>query len=223
MILQKMHMKKKKTKTTSKRPLTRSYRSDVREESAQRTTELILNAVEARLLAGDWALSYAALAREARVSVPTVYRHFPTKTALYERFAEREGKRVGAIMSGPTTLEHLPAVTKEFCRQFIGRIPSHDKAERWEFSRAGTVPRRRKLLSALIDDELPDLDDANREIVLDCAIVLLSSAMGEAFRGYLQVDADQMATRMTFALEALFTHARTLVGDNSAPPARRST
>lgn len=73
--------------TTS--PKRREYSSRLREEQAEQTRERILESVAAMLRAGDLEeISFASVARNAGVSVPTVYRYFPSRDALFEGVQE---------------------------------------------------------------------------------------------------------------------------------------
>src|SRR5688572_15008779 len=62
----------------------RSYRSQLRAEQAEATRARILDATGPLMARGVASLSIPAVAREAGVSVPTVYRHFATKQQLIE-------------------------------------------------------------------------------------------------------------------------------------------
>lgn len=78
----------------------RQYVSPLRAEQAQRTRDLILDAFTALLddrRADD--ITTREIAERAGVSAPTVYRHFPDRTALLEGLSGRIGARMG--MPGP--------------------------------------------------------------------------------------------------------------------------
>jgi AcrR family transcriptional regulator len=63
----------------------RTYSSKLREEQAEQTRERILAAVGELLRRGEIEeLSFASVAKGAGVSVPTVYRYFPNRRALFE-------------------------------------------------------------------------------------------------------------------------------------------
>src|SRR6266511_4254163 len=64
-----------------KRP-TRAYDNELRAEQAEGTRRKILDALVRTMGRGVAGLSIPAVAREAGVSVPTVYRHFKSKAAL---------------------------------------------------------------------------------------------------------------------------------------------
>src|SRR3989337_1926667 len=73
----------------------RAYRSELREEHAEETRARILDATMRVIATGVASVSVPAVAREAGVSVPTVYRHFRTKrellAAVYPHAARRAG------------------------------------------------------------------------------------------------------------------------------------
>src|SRR4051794_25144774 len=87
---------------------TRRYTNTRREQQAAQTRELILGAV-VRVLAGGLAdVSVPAIAREAGVSVRTVYRHFPTKRDLLLALGEHMDRQAGYEMEPrPRTLDEL--------------------------------------------------------------------------------------------------------------------
>src|SRR5438093_9681250 len=65
----------------------RSYESPLREEQAEVTRRRILDALVRTMAKGVAGLSVPAVAAEAGVSVPTVYRHFRTKADLVAALA----------------------------------------------------------------------------------------------------------------------------------------
>jgi AcrR family transcriptional regulator len=91
----------------------RKYESPIRDARAEETRERLM-AVARELLeqGGLDALTLPRLAKAAGVSVPTVYRHFPTMDALIEAFLvwirERVGQTRERLMAPPDTLPELP-------------------------------------------------------------------------------------------------------------------
>lgn len=200
---------KKRTESELSR---REYRSELRAEQARATRERILDAALELLRSGAREMSYASLAKTARVSVPTIYRHFPTRPELFEAIYVR------TEATGVSTQE----VEQDFhgsLRKFFARFDDpegvHARATRlnavWEFSRATTVPRRKAWCEATISRQLPGLPEPQRTLLLDLCVVLLSSAMVEAHRGYLDRSGVETAERVQFALDALFAHAATFL------------
>lgn len=191
----------------------RSYRSELRADQARATRARIIDAVKTLIGEGNRELAYTQIAKAARVSVPTVYRHFPTRPELFEGlYAAVELTQV------PTDASFSDADMLHYVRAFFQRFDDPDgvyaKSTRlnamWEFSRATTVPRRRALLDAYIANRAPHLEEPQRTWLLDLGVVLFSSAMSEAMRGYLDRTGVETADRVLFAFDALFTHANSL-------------
>lgn len=67
----------------------RTYRSELRLAQAAATRHRILDAITALMKDRPDQLSIAGIARAARVSLPTVHRHFPTRRDLFEAYSLR--------------------------------------------------------------------------------------------------------------------------------------
>src|ERR1700743_1770188 len=64
---------------------------------AQRNRELVLEAAKAVFSAGGPDASLEAVARRAGVGIGTLYRHFPTREALFEAVYRREVEQLGEL------------------------------------------------------------------------------------------------------------------------------
>src|ERR1700751_2918754 len=64
---------------------------------AQRNRERVLEAAKAVFSAGGPEASLEAVARRAGVGIGTLYRHFPTREALYEAVYRREVDQLGDL------------------------------------------------------------------------------------------------------------------------------
>ena len=84
----------------------RTYSSPLRQNQAQRTRDLVLDALT-ELLATHRVdeVSTKQIAERARVSQPTVYRHFPDRAALVKGLTDRIEKMADSGMPEPETLE----------------------------------------------------------------------------------------------------------------------
>src|SRR5262245_50282860 len=110
MLALRTHMK---AKTNSPRK-PRIYRSPLREERAAQTRERILEGL-VRVMAknGIAELSIPLIAREAGVSIPSVYRYFPTKrdlVAALDEYAHRKGSFTFAEYPAMETPEDLAKI-----------------------------------------------------------------------------------------------------------------
>ena len=99
---------------------TRPYESPLRAEQLEQTRLRILEAM-ADVLADEEVeeVTVPLVAMRARVSVRTVYRHFPTKEALFDAFGEwgEEHLRL-ALLSYPETLDEL----REMAPALVSRV-----------------------------------------------------------------------------------------------------
>src|SRR5215213_3837809 len=99
----------KKETSTSSRPLCT--------EKKERTHERILGAAAEQLLEeGIEELSLPRAAKRARVSVPTVYRHFPTQEMLMRELTEWVGRRIN--------IDEVPENVDEFT-EWVPRLFAH--------------------------------------------------------------------------------------------------
>lgn len=202
----------KKTKT--RRPRKRRYESPLRREHTEATSHAILDAAVDLARAGDSEVSFVRIARAAHISTPTVYRHFATKDDLIRALIERTNRRV---YGSETTfevagLDDLERFIRPFFRRFDDpkdEVHAKRLGVMWEISRAHTVPQRRDGFSRLLDQLAPGVPEPERTHIVDLCIVLASSAMGEALRGYLDSSGDEISDRVLLALRALIEHART--------------
>lgn len=199
---------------TPRKKRTRKYESELRNEHAQRTADQILDAVGQVVSRGARTLSYAAIAKEARTSVPTVYRHFPKQSDLFTAFAARQSRDTmgdHAELKVSDYPEHIVKFyarfddDKDLLRQQGGRVHVA-----WEFSRVATVPTRRLYIGKLLDEVAPHLPTRDREMIIEIGIVVFSSVIGEAFRGYLELSGKEIADRVAYLLELILSHAKNL-------------
>src|SRR5262245_20247323 len=94
----------------------RAYSSSIRDAQVEQTRAHLLDTARALLAEGGLdALTLPKLAQAAGVSVPTVYRHFPTVDDLTRAFLESLRPRVGQTLERqlPEDPGRLPALPRE--------------------------------------------------------------------------------------------------------------
>src|SRR5438270_11287482 len=92
------------------------YSSRLRQEQMERTREQIMEALIRVMANGIVEVSIPAVAREAGVSVPTVYRYFRTKRELIEALGGYTLKKLGVNASGfrfPQSPEEFASMVRD--------------------------------------------------------------------------------------------------------------
>jgi AcrR family transcriptional regulator len=144
-------------------PVSRTYKSPLREEQAEQTRERLLETLT-EVLAGsasDDDVTVALVAERAKVSVRTAYRYFPTKEAMFDEFNEWIRKRIG-MPPMPTSIEGLPDMAARLLTSFDENQTLMRASRR---SRASAeVKRRRKLeqvgaVRKAVEKFAPSFDD----------------------------------------------------------------
>jgi AcrR family transcriptional regulator len=191
----------------------RQYHSQLREQNAGQTRDRILEAT-LRLMAGGLAsISVPAIAREAGVSVPTVYRHFGTKgallSALYPHFARRTG--LDAV-SDPTSLEEL----RGGIRAYFERLDALGDLARAAYAspiadevRHATMRRRVQRIQRVADSIRPKLAKAHRDRITRLLVVLTSSSALRMWRDHLGASVEDAANDIDWVVRAAIAAATT--------------
>lgn len=195
--------------TSRKRaPRRRGYDSPLRAEQAATTRRRILDGVLAAAASGG-DLEIPALAKAIHVSVPTIYRHFPSRADLLRATVEHVEAAVGPTPHDP---EDLVAVVRAFferraaIERRLGPIADHPIA--WELRRTVTVPLRRAWAEQMLRKHVGPLSPERRRVLVDLLVVLVSSTTAAAFARYVDCTPAQTAQRVQWAIDAFFEHAR---------------
>src|SRR5829696_9175102 len=146
---------------------TRTYDSPLRAEQMERTRERILEAAAEQLLEeGLEELSLPRAAQRARVSVPTIYRHFSTKEALMQELTDWVDRKL-KLSEVPESIDEFT----EYMPRFFAYLDENEPLVRARLlSRVhrqihqDTRHRRDKLVEKAMEDVTARLDplDARR-------------------------------------------------------------
>jgi AcrR family transcriptional regulator len=142
---------------------------------ARRNREALLNAAREAFQGGELNIQVEEIARRAKVSVGTLYRHFDTREAVIEAVYRRE---IDELCSAPTLLlaEHAP---DESLRRFLLLMIDH----------ASGGKGMTAALKSIMATDLPVFDDA-RQNLSDALDEVLSAAIAA---GLIRADADGRA------------------------------
>jgi AcrR family transcriptional regulator len=190
----------------------RSYQSELRAEHAEETRRRILDASLRVAATGLASLSVPAVAREAGVSVPTVYRHFGTKADLLAQMYPHAARRAGLDrVPDPSTVGDVQGLV----RAVIERLDAMDDVSRAALAspiadevRHATMPSRYARVRRLCESIEPPLSSADLDRITRLLVVLISSSALRTWRDHLGVSADQAAADVDWILRAAIAAAR---------------
>ena len=190
----------------------RHYESQLRDEQAEATRERILEATGRVLAGGIAGISIPAIAREAGVSIATVYRIFGTKRGLIEAIYPYSVRRANrGELTVPTSFEEF----REGLRNLFDRVDSMDAVTRAAVASRGaeevrhaTMGRRLEIANKIVDALAPGLEGRGRERVLRLVVVLATTASLRMWRDHLEVPVDEAIDDIEWTFRAAVTAAR---------------
>lgn len=189
----------------------REYRSELRAEQAAETRKRILDATVRVIATGIASLSIPAVAREAGVSVPTIYRHFGTKAellaALYPHITHRAGFD---DVRDPRSLDDL----RDGIRAIFDRLDSLDDLARAAIvspvaaeARHASMPNRYERVRRIADSIEPKVADADRDRITRILVILTMSSSLRVWRDHLGSSVDEAADDIDWIIRSAITTA----------------
>lgn len=194
------------------KPLRRRYASTLRDEQAEATRTRILEALIRTMAAGVAGLSVPAVAREAGVAVPTIYRHFGSKRGLLEALNPYVVAKGGLMPEAmPQSVDELGPSLRTLFRNLDGMdltLRAAMASELGQEARRAMMPERRARILTWIGGAAPDLPDAELRRLADVALILGSTAAFRAYKDYLDLGPDSAAALVDWAIRTLIEGAR---------------
>jgi len=184
----------------------RSYESRLRSDQRAATRKRILDALVRTMGRGIAELSVPAVAREAGVSVPTVYRHFRTKADLLAALAPYLFDRTGLMEAPRLSSEDFTALMREMYRRNQAMDADTRAALASQLGhtmRLTTMPQRLAIIREEVGRRVPGLSDADADRMTRIVLLMGSSAMTRAYQDYLGLDARQAAEDVGWALDVM--------------------
>jgi AcrR family transcriptional regulator len=184
----------------------RMYRSQLRAEQAKETRARILEATVPLMARGAATLSIPAVAREAGVSVPTVYRHFATKQQLIEAIYPHVMQRAAISQQPPPrSISDL----RDVVRWYLAHLDSLDDQARAVMAsgaadevRRATMPNRLAVFRGVADSVEPKLADADRDRLTRLLVVLTQSSALRMWRDHLGLSVEEVADDIDWVVKA---------------------
>jgi AcrR family transcriptional regulator len=189
----------------------RAYGSPLRAQQADETRGRILDATVRVLARGVASLSVPDVAREAGVSVPTVYRHFGTKGDLLAAVYPHVVRRAGLDQQvPPRSLDKL----REGVRAYLDHLDSFDDLARAAMAspasrevRGTNMMDRLAMFRLLADSVVPRLSDVDRDRIARLLVVLTTSSALRMWRDQLGLSADETADEVDWVVRAAIASA----------------
>ncbi len=185
------------------------YQSQLRQERMEQTHDLILEGLIRTMARGAVTWSIPDVAREAGVSVPTVYRYFRTKKDLVQALSVYVLRRVGLNnMQLPHNPEDLISMARELYIRSEGMSEAFRMASLSELAqevRKEGIPMRLKVIEDALAPVLPSFNEQNQLHLVHMVLLLTSSAMIRAFKDYLDLTGKEAADTVAWAILTL-TH-----------------
>jgi AcrR family transcriptional regulator len=192
----------------------RPYSSPLRDSQAQRTRDLILDALTSLLseLPADQ-ISTREIARRAGVSQATVYRHYPDRQALLEGLADRvdAGARGEGTPDAPRSLDELLArAVNDFAlpEQHVVEATAEAllNADPRRLSRASRA--RTEELRQLVADSFPDTDERDRLRITALLRIVYSAQTWLRMREEFGIPGTESGPTIAWALQTLVDEIR---------------
>ncbi len=188
---------------------TRTYSSPIRDAQVEQTRALLFDTARALLVEGGLdALTLPKLAQAAGVSVPTVYRHFPTVDDLIRAFLEWIRPRIGQTPERllATSADRLPELPLEnYPRYEAEAAVLRPLMESREFNRVrvASMSDRARTAAGLLRPEAPGWSDAQLEAMAGAIYILSAPQAWRWFRETWAVEADEAARAASWAMRTL--------------------
>lgn len=185
----------------------REYRSALRQRQAMETRSRILDATVRVMVRGLASVSIPAVAREAGVSTPTVYRHFRTKRDLFDALYPHVVYRGSMVrLPLPDSLDGFgPGLRQQFASlDALGDVEraamaSPAGAELRRARMPNRIARTRELADAIV----PSGSTIDRERLTRLLVVLTGSAAFRTWRDDLGCSPEQAADDVEWAIRTL--------------------
>ena len=192
---------------------TRPYESPLRAEQMERTRVRILEATtEVVADPGSEEVTIPLVAKRARVSLRTVYRHFATREALFDAWAEWVDERLQIhLNSYPESVEQLGPFARELYRAYdesssLVRAMLSSRAAR--AVRERTRRRRRRGFNRAMAELTVGLEPKERARALAVVYLLVSAPAWQAMREQSGLDGVEAGKAAAWALRVLTDELR---------------
>jgi AcrR family transcriptional regulator len=184
----------------------RTYRSELRTQQAEETRARILDAAIRVMARGVPFVSIPAVAREAGVSVPTVYRHFRAKRDLLAAVFPHVVRRAGLDeLVPPRSIDDLGRGVRALFERIdsagdLARAAAASPAA--EEVRRVDMPARLEMSRRLADSIVPKLTRGDRDRIARLLTILISASALRVWRDHLGSTVEEAANDIDWVISA---------------------
>jgi AcrR family transcriptional regulator len=172
--------------------------------------ERVLEGVASLLSAGE-DITFARVAKAAKVPERTVYRHFPTREALLAAVFEWANRRIGFEGELPRDRTAATELVRQVFPGFDDIAPVIREllvTPEGLMARLSRLEARQDAAIALVDTEAPGLDRASARRVAAATQVLSTAAAWQTLRDFWQMDGKEAGETAALAIELLLDGAK---------------
>ena len=184
----------------------RAYDSTLRHQQEEETRAVLLKAlVDDVIERGAAEVSLPKVAKRAKVSVPTVYRHFPTKALLLEAMGEEVERRLG-LLAFPAQAKDLAAFIPVLFRNFDdneGLMRARMKAGIAGKIRRSRQAERATQMEAALREPMRAFKPAEQRLAVGVLRTLASSFAWELMRDNWGMRAEESGRACAWAVRVL--------------------
>jgi AcrR family transcriptional regulator len=180
--------------------------NELRAAQAQATRARILEATVSVMARGVASVSIPAVAREAGVSVPTVYRHFGTKRNLLAAVFPHVLRRAGLDdLVSPRSIDELGHGVRALFERIdsagdlaraAAASPAADEVRRVD------MPARLEMSRRLADSIVPELTPGDRDRIARLLTILISASALRVWRDHLGSTVEEAANDIDWVISA---------------------
>jgi AcrR family transcriptional regulator len=180
--------------------------NELRAAQAQATQARILEATVSVMARGVASVSIPAVAREAGVSVPTVYRHFGTKRDLLAAVFPHVVRRAGLDeLIPPRSIDELGHGVRALFERIdsagdLARAAAASPAA--EEVRRVDMPARLEMSRRLADSIVPKLTPGDRNRIARLLTILISASALRVWRDHLGSTVEEAASDIDWVISA---------------------
>ena len=185
---------------------TRPYRSELRDRQSDDTRARILDAAIRVMARGVATISIPAVAREAGVSIPTVYRHFGTKRDLLAAVFPHVLRSAGLDeFVPPRSIDELGRGVRDLFERIdaagaltraAAASPAANEVRRVD------MPARLEMSRRLADSIVPKLTPGDRDRIARLLTILVSASALRVWRDHLGSTVEEAANDIDWVISA---------------------